>query len=386
MQEKRGLVQIALPVFLLLSATGFSGRELVRQFTTIQQTATKKTVSAQPQETTTSTPLSTETIQSVTAHVALPQEVRGIYWTAATVRIKRAEELRTYIKTTGLNTVVIDLKMDNGQIAIPPQEIINNLGKDNMYRIARIAVMRDSVYAYAHPTQAIKSASGKIWVDKTGIAWLNPSHPEIAEAAISLGRQAYAMGFDEIQYDYVRFATDGAIAAIAKSDNPKTKSEIMRAFFEKVGGTLKAEHIPVSFDVFGMTFITAADVGTGQRLEDVYPNADFISPMVYPSHYWPGFQGYNNPALYPYEVVKYSLDKGAEILETDQAISATSSRPHFRPWLQDFDIGAVYTAARIEAQIKASRDAGASGWILWNARNVYEPANYAPLTEKKTTD
>ncbi len=386
MQEKRGLVQIALPVFLLLSATGFSGRELVRQFTTIQQTATKKTVSAQPQETATSTPLSTETIQSVTAHVALPQEVRGIYWTAATVRIKRAEELRTYIKTTGLNTVVIDLKMDNGQIAIPPQEIINNLGKDNMYRIARIAVMRDSVYAYAHPTQAIKSASGKIWVDKTGIAWLNPSHPEIAEAAISLGRQAYAMGFDEIQYDYVRFATDGAIAAIAKSDNPKTKSEIMRAFFEKVGGTLKAEHIPVSFDVFGMTFITAADVGTGQRLEDVYPNADFISPMVYPSHYWPGFQGYNNPALYPYEVVKYSLDKGAEILETDQAISATSSRPHFRPWLQDFDIGAVYTAARIEAQIKASRDAGASGWILWNARNVYEPANYAPLTEKKTTD
>lgn len=259
---------------------------------------------------------------------------------------------------------------------MPPQEIIDKLGQDQIYRIARIAVMRDSVYARAHPEQAVKSTSGKLWLDKTGMAWLNPSHPEIAEDALELGRNAYKMGFDEIQYDYIRFASDGVLSAIAKSDNPKSKTDILRAFFEKIGGTLKAEHIPISFDLFGMTFLTAEDVGIGQRLEDVYPNADFVSPMVYPSHYWPGFQGFKNPADYPYEVVKYSLDKGAEILETDHFISATSSRPHFRPWLQDFDIGATYTAAKIEAQIKAARDAGTSGWILWNARNVYEPANY----------
>jgi hypothetical protein len=152
----------------------------------------------------------------------------------------------------------------------------------------------------------------------------------------------------------------------------------MRAFFDTLGGTLKKEGIPVSFDLFGMTFLTAEDFGIGQRLEDVYHNADYISPMVYPSHYWTGFQGFKNPAEYPYEVVKYSLDKGAEILKTDLFIDETESRAKFRPWIQDFDLGAVYTAARIEAQIKASRDAKASGWILWNARNVYEPAKYTP--------
>lgn len=371
MLEKRALVRVALPIFLVLSAAGLGGFEIFRQFSAPH---------AQPQEIlseiATDTVLLIEPTEPIITHVALPQEVRGFYWTAETVRTKRAEELRSYMLKTGLNTVVIDLKMDNGEVAMPPQEIIDKLGQDQIYRIARIAVMRDSVYARAHPEQAVKSTSGKLWLDKTGMAWLNPSHPEIAEDALELGRNAYKMGFDEIQYDYIRFASDGVLSAIAKSDNPKSKTDILRAFFEKIGGTLKAEHIPISFDLFGMTFLTAEDVGIGQRLEDVYPNADFVSPMVYPSHYWPGFQGFKNPADYPYEVVKYSLDKGAEILETDHFISATSSRPHFRPWLQDFDIGATYTAAKIEAQIKAARDAGTSGWILWNARNVYEPANY----------
>ncbi|MCR4256631.1 MAG: putative glycoside hydrolase [Candidatus Uhrbacteria bacterium] len=309
--------------------------------------------------------------------VALPKEVRGIYWTADSVRGTRGDELLAYMLRYGLNAAVIDIKMDNGQVALPATSTLERLGQNGIYRIARIAIMRDSVFAAAHPEVAVQRAGGGLWRDKTNAAWLDPAAPEVAAYAIALGREALAAGFDELQYDYVRFPSDGALSAIRYplSQNAD-KPVVMRAFFDALN-VLREEGAVVSYDVFGMTFWSSSHFGIGQRLEDVYPNADFISPMVYPSHYPTGFRGFENPALYPYEIVKQSLDKGAEMLEADHFISPTSSRPKFRPWLQDFDIGAVYTAARIEAQIKAARDAGASGWMLWNARNVYEPATYA---------
>jgi len=387
MLERRGFLLIGLPVSIILIAAGLGGFEIFRQFQTLKpallNSTTATTTKSSVEDSTNSLHL-IPPAEPVIAHVPVPEEVRGIYWTAETARIKRAEELRQYILKTGLNSVVIDLKMDNGQVVLPPQDIIDKLGQDGIYRIARLPVMRDSTYAKDHPDQAIKTTSGKLWTDKTGAHWLDPSRTEVADAALDLARQAYEMGFDEIQFDYIRYASDGALSTIAKTEAEKTKSkgDVMHDFFTHVGGTLKEEHIPVSFDLFGMTFLTAEDFGIGQRLEDVYPNADYISPMVYPSHYWTGFQGFKNPAEHPYEVVKYSLDKGAEILKTDHFIEEDLSRPKFRPWIQDFDIGAVYTAAKIEAQIKAVRDAGASGWILWNARNVYEPANYLPEKPK----
>lgn len=383
MPDKRGALYIALPLTLFLAAAGLGGFQVYRQFEALRPDEFIQTTSDlghQAAEPPTNTLRLVEPTEPVIAHVALPQEVRGIYWTAETARSKRAEELRTYMLKLGLNTVVIDLKMDNGQVVLPPQTLIDQLGKDNIYRIARLPVMRDSTYARANPDHAIKSTSGKLWSDKTGAHWLDPSKKEVADAALDLARQAYKMGFDEIQFDYIRYASDGALSAIVKTEAEKTKkkTDVMREFFEYVGGTLKKERIPVSFDLFGMTFLTAEDFGIGQRLEDVYPFADFVSPMAYPSHYWPGYLGFSNPAEHPYEVVKDTLDKGAEILKTDHFIEESESRPKFRPWIQDFDLGAVYTAALIEAQIKASREAGASGWMLWNARNVYEPAKYAP--------
>jgi hypothetical protein len=177
---------------------------------------------------------------------------------------------------------------------------------------------------------------------------------------------------------YVRFASDGALSSIQYSfyDGSETKAQVMARFFETVGTAMHADKIPVSFDLFGMTFETSDDFGVGQRLVDVYPNADFVSPMVYPSHYASGFQGYANPALYPYEVIAHSLTSGLGIVSSNFGLPDSEITPKFRPWIQDFDIGAVYTSDRIEAEIKAVRDAGASGWMLWNARNVYEPAEY----------
>ncbi len=311
-------------------------------------------------------------------HVALPDEVRGIYWTAVVAGSAREGELVSYMAERGLNAVVMDVKMDNGQVAWPPEETLARLADGGTYRIARVAVMRDSRFAIDHPDAALHAAGGGLWRDATGAAWLDPAAPEVAEEAIALGREAFARGFDEVQFDYVRFASDGTLAQIVypSYDGTKTKQETMSAFFSTVGDTLRTEGIPVSFDLFGMTYETSDDFGVGQRLVDVYPHADFVSPMVYPSHYASGFLGYANPALFPYEVVHHSLVSGAAIVAASLGIPETEVSRKSRPWIQDFDIGATYTAAMIEAQIQATRDAGGSGWILWNARNAYEPADY----------
>lgn len=329
-------------------------------------------------------------------HTSVPEEVRGIYWNASTAGSARTEELLSYMKQTGLNTVVIDLKMDNGELAFVPNSVelapyqqktpaiadldglLNQLGSDGIYRIARIAVMRDGVFARVHPELALRTADGQMWQDKISSLWIDPAATEVASYAIALASEAYARGFDEIQFDYVRFASDGAVETIIYPvyDGQQSIESVIGRFFQHVGGYLRDEGIPVSFDLFGMTFWSHDDYGIGQRLIDVLPYTDWVSPMVYPSHYPEGFEGFVNPAVEPYEIVKRSLDEGTRLIHGYYAGSDEQLRKRFRPWLQDFDIGAVYTRELIEKEIRAARDAGASGWLLWNARNVYEPANY----------
>jgi len=336
------------------------------------------------------------TESEVIAHISLPDEVRGLYWTASTAGSERSDELLLYIKESGINTVVIDLKMDDGEIAFVAKDetlsvyqqtepaiddldgLLTKLFDNGIYRIARIAVMRDKKFGETHPEFAMKQSNGNFWTDNIGSVWVDPAAPEVAQYAIALAREAYARGFDEVQFDYVRFASDGSINSIVYPvyKKEKTKVEVMQSFFKTVGEAMQKEKIPVSFDVFGMTFWSFDDFNIGQRLIDILPYADFISPMVYPSHYVDGFEGFANPAEFPYEIVKRSLDEGTRLIHGFYTDSDAKLSAHWRPWLQDFDIGAVYSSDLIEAQIKATRDAGASGWILWNARNVYEPADY----------
>ena len=330
-------------------------------------------------------------------HVPLPDEVRGMYWTAWTAGSKRADSLLAYASSSHLNTVVMDLKLDGGELGFVPRDpglqeyapkspvigdldaLLGRLKDRGVYRIARIAVMRDGAFGRLHPETALRASGGGVWRDKTGVAWLDPAAPEVADYALALAHEAYARGFDEIQFDYVRFASDGKLSAIRYPvyDGKLPKSEVMRKFFERVGGQLQSENIPVSFDLFGLTCCALDDLGIGQRLSDVMPYSDHVSQMAYPSHYANGFEGFANPALFPYEVVKDTLDKSLVTLHTPtstQAVAAVQKK--LRPWIQDFDLGAVYDASKVEAQIKAARDANASGWMLWNARNVYTPADY----------
>lgn len=329
-------------------------------------------------------------------HVSIPQEVRGLYWTAASAGSGRAQELIAYMKETGLNTAVIDLKMDNGQLAFVPEDetltpyvqnnpaisdldnLLTTLADAEIYRIARIPVMRDGAFASLHPELAMHDQNGGLWRDNIGSLWIDPAATQVADYAIALAREAYARGFDEVQFDYIRFASDGSVSQIVYPvyNASATKVVVMQRFFKTVGETMRAEGIPASYDLFGMTFWSYNDFNIGQRLVDILPYGDWISPMVYPSHYPNGFEGFANPAEAPYEIVFRSLEEGTKLTRGFWGGSEEELRAKWRPWLQDFDIGAVYTSDKIEAQIQAARDAGASGWILWNARNVYEPANY----------
>src|SRR3989339_1647494 len=219
----------------------------------------------------------------------LPQEVRGIYWTATTAGGKRGQELVDYMLETGLNTAVIDVKMDDGELAFEPVNpdlkpyvmdkpaisdldgLLTELQEKGIYRIARIAVMRDGAFAFVHPEVAMKTAGGNLWQDNIGSYWVDPAATEVADYAIALAREAYARGFDEVQFDYVRFASDGRISAIVYPlyKTSELKVDAMKRFFAAVGDPLRQEKIPVSFDLFGLVCMANDGLGIGQRLEDV---------------------------------------------------------------------------------------------------------------------
>jgi hypothetical protein len=198
---------------------------------------------------------------------------------------------------------------------------------------------------------------------------------------VAVAREAFYAGFDEIQFDYIRFPSDGNMSAISYPvyDGEQEKSEVISDFFRYLDKELRVRTgAKISADLFGLTMWNHEnDLNIGQKLSPALQHFDYVSPMVYPSHYPDGFNGYGNPALYPYEVIYENLVKGQKVYETlvgdgeEPGVRTLEELATVRPWLQDFDLGAVYTSQMVKAQMKATVDGGGSGWLLWNARNVY---------------
>lgn len=325
-----------------------------------------------------------------TEHVKKPDEVRGIYITAYTASTNRFGKLIDFIKNNNLNTAVVDVKSPKGEPAFAIKDsallkynlarpiyniesVIEKLHQNNIYAIARVAVFQDPYLVGKQPQLALQWKTGGVWSDRKGVKWLDPTAFGVWQYNVSLAREAYERGFDEIQFDYIRFPSDGNLEAIkyAKWDGKTPKDVEMEKFFTYVGGIMRREKIPVSADMFGLVCcLENYDLGIGQVLERALPHFDFVSPMMYPSHYSPGFIGKKNPASYPYEVVRYSMDKANE--KTARfAASSTARLAGLRPWIQDFNIGDIYDAAKVRAQIRATEETGADGFLIWNARNVY---------------
>ena len=206
-----------------------------------------------------------------------------------------------------------------------------------------------------------------------GLAWVDPASQEVWDYNLEIAKEAIKVGFDEINFDYIRFPSDGNTANIVYPfwDGKTLKKEIMKRFFEYINQRLEPLGTPISADLFGLTMSSTNDLGIGQWLENSAPYFDYVCPMVYPSHYPNGFMGFGNPAQHPYEIISTELIKGNERLASLSALNPDLKLAKIRPWLQDFDMGAIYDGEMIRLQKKATEDGNGFGWLLWNPKNIY---------------
>ncbi|MDP2728689.1 MAG: putative glycoside hydrolase, partial [Dehalococcoidia bacterium] len=300
------------------------------------------------------------------------------------------------IENTEINAVVIDVKGDRGYVAFPSQvplateigaldyltmkdidELMAYLKARNIYTIARIVVFKDDPLAQARPDLAVRDGrTGSLWIDNEGLAWTDPFREEVWDYNIALAREAAEKGFDEIQFDYTRFPTDGDMdgALFSRPSTQENRQAAIQGFLARAWQALKPLGAKLAVDTFGYTAWLDDDMGIGQKLEDLAPFVDVISPMVYPSTFRYGIPDYPNAVAHPYEIVYYSLNKAMDRLD--------ATGVEVRPWLQDFPDYAFdkrpYTSVEVLAQKKASYDAGASGWMLWDPRVKYTRDALAP--------
>ncbi|MCX6713128.1 MAG: hypothetical protein NTY66_02895 [Candidatus Vogelbacteria bacterium] len=342
-----------------------------------------------------STVLAATTTTPSVRHLKTPSAVWSIYMTAcaASSATLRAHIFQT-LEGTELNSVVINIKDETGKISINTgnpkfteayktagcpvpdmKQLVESFHKKNIYVIARIAVFQDPFLVKKHPEWAVKRASdGGVWKDRKGISWLEVKAVPVWDYTAELAKESYKLGFDEINLDYIRFPSDGNMNDIAYSfykPKEEAKHQAVRDFFVGMHNRLKDLGAPISVDLFGMTCTNTDDLGIGQVLEDALPNFDFVAPMIYPSHYPPGWNGYKNPATMPYQVVKINMDAAVK-----RAIAASSSPSKIRPWIQDFNMGATYDASMIKAQLNAAKAAGLYGYMVWDPKNLYTKAAY----------
>ncbi len=359
----------------------------------------------------------------VITHIPTPDPVKAIYftsWAAGTPSFQK-EMWSILDGSTELNSIVIDVKDYSGRIGyvvddprfdnklidtvgsaqdrIPDiEQFLAALHAKGVYVIGRVQSFEDPYAVLKHPEWAVKNADGTLWKDAGGAYWMDPDSHDAWDYISTIAEQAYNVGFDEINFDYVRFPSDGAVgSAVYDKSASTTKAEAIKNFFIYLHDTLSPLGIPISVDLFGQTTSENNDMGIGQIIENAFPYFDFVDPMVYPSHFADGFIGYAKPAEHPYAVVKYSMDQGvAKAVATttriaslgDELIASTSPKLYtrtpeppskLRPWLQAFDLGAVYTPAMVDAQKQATYDAGLDSWLLWNAGAVYNKAELVPV-------
>ncbi|MEK7589650.1 MAG: putative glycoside hydrolase [Patescibacteria group bacterium] len=330
----------------------------------------------------------------VASHIDTPEAVKAIYmtsWVAGNPSFR--EKLVKIADETEVNSIIIDIKDYTGRIAfkvedemlqevgavenrIPDvREFIKLLHDKGIYVMGRISVFQDPYYVSKYPEFAvIRESDGEVWGDYKGISWLDAGSKQVWDYTVAIAKEAYANGFDELNFDYIRFPSDGNMNDIAYpfseekvlADPNYGKAEVMRDFFKYLAGEMKDTGAVLSADMFGMVTTNPDDLNIGQVLEYAEPYFDYIAPMTYPSHYPNGFNGWLNPNKEVYGVVKYSMDEAVRRMN-----EASSTPSKIRPWLQDFDYGGNYDIAEVRAQIQAVYDSGLTSWMLWAPSNVY---------------
>jgi hypothetical protein len=334
--------------------------------------------------------------EEMTKDVTLPTFVaRALYAPAAVFEgAGRLDAMLALIDESEVNAMVIDVKETGGWLyyetdlpeavasgaimdspIISLEELLPALRERGIYTIARVVVMKDNTLGRARPELAVRNtASGEPWTDWGGGVWLDPGNPGVAEYVAAIAGDLAARGFDEVQLDYIRFYSDGPYE-LAETNLPHTQSSrlptiqrVMRVISDELAWTRTF----LAADVFPIAFIASDDQGIGQRPEVIMPYVDYFSPMVYPSHYYPGVFDVAVPNEQPYVMI----DRTLEIMNGQ----AAGLPLRIRPWIQDFGYGPfrAYTAADIRAEMQAVADNGAAGWMIWNAAAVFTRAALGP--------
>jgi hypothetical protein len=326
------------------------------------------------------------------AHVPVPDTLRGLYVSRWAALGRKFPELISVAKRTEINALVIDVKDDRGFVLYHSRvPLAHAIGADTadghvvshsrlrarldtmiangIYPIARIVVAKDPILARKRLELAIKRKSDlKPWLDKKGNPWLDPHHREVWQYAADLAREAYDLGFSEVQFDYVRFPdekrlVDETVYPLAEG---RTRDQVIREQLGFLRDELKPIGMRVTADVFGFTATDTTEMGIGQRWEMFIDQVDVVLPMVYPSHFTRNSYGIAHPNAHPYE----TLDHAFKDMIRRSAPFANAAK--IIPWYQDFTLGPPrYKAPQIRAQKQAGYDNGFQSWILWNPKSNY---------------
>jgi hypothetical protein len=326
-----------------------------------------------------------------------PTAAKGILMTGYTAGGRRFDDLVEMIERTELNAVVIDIKDERGELSwmprspqaamagagrpkiLEPAATIRKLKQKDVYVIGRIVTFQDNFLSRVRPDLAIQDLGGGTWENRKELGWLDPYSVEAQDYAIALAIEAIELGFDEIQFDYIRFPTDGDVTNMwFPHKDERLPHDVIADFLARARQQIVPRGAYMSTDLFGLVALVTDDLGIGQRLELIAPHVDYISLMSYPSHYSAGNYGISDPEKDPYKTVSLSLK------DAQRRIAGTGAK--LRPWIQDFTLRVPYTPVEVRAQIDAAEDLGINEWLLWNARNRYtEDALRVPKGVKMPT-
>jgi hypothetical protein len=318
-------------------------------------------------------------------------DVKGIYVSTQAFQSRKLYRLIELVQRTELNAMVIDVKNDNGYLTYQSdislaKEVGANgkLSKDQMrsrmrslknkgiYTIARIVTFKDPRAAAGRSDLAMKRYNGIPWKDRRGVLWVDPYNRSVWEYNIAIAEEAVELGFDEIQFDYVRFSEDvHAMNRQVHFHNPEklNKDEIISKYLRTAKQRIHRKGAIVSADVFGLTTSVNDGMQIGQRWTKISPAVDVISPMIYPSHYSQGMFGVAHPDLAPYAMIQRSI---SDALKKNKSLQAKGVKPaSIRPWLQDFTASWLephrrYGRTEVQEQIRAARELGIREYLLWN--------------------
>ncbi len=323
-------------------------------------------------------------------------KVKGIYLTAyAAGNTSRMDEIIGQIDKTEINTVVIDVKDDSGRVTFAMDSplvseagsvqnvmeigpLMKKLKEHHIYTIARVVAFKDPYVTKTHPEWGLRLANGELYKDNSGQTWLNPYKEEVWDYLIEICVEAHKAGFDEVQFDYLRFSTEKNVKDVVYEDadtQGRDKKEVITQFVEHAYERLHSEGIYMAADVFGAIIGGGIDSdAVGQSYGNMANILDYICPMIYPSHYGDGNFGIEHPDMQPYDTILAALKGSAADLRS--YAQEGEHQAIVRPWLQDFTASYLrhyiqYGPEQIREEIQAVYDAGYDEWLLWNASCRY---------------